>query len=261
MVKIKIGPSGLGPVNSAIETLRNYNQLGIKVCEIAFTYGVYIKDVDAIPIKKEAEKLGISLSIHAPYYVNLNSKEKKKVFMSKKRILDCCRIGHLLGVKNIVFHSGFYMGLSKEEAFVNIKNEIIDMQKTIKENKWDVRLCPEIMGKKNVFGSIDEIKRLVDECGCSFCIDFAHILARYGSFRFEEIKKAFLQKEWHCHFSGIEYSKDKGERNHKITTKDEWKNLFDNLKELDKDITIISESPNTVEDAVLGVGLVEKIKD
>lgn len=57
-----------------------------------------------------------------------------------------------------------------------------------------MELCPEIMGKVNVFGSIDEITDLVKDTGCGFCIDFAHVLARYGEHKFEDIKKAFPQK-------------------------------------------------------------------
>ena len=253
---IKIGSSWLGWIKKSIENLHFLNKNKIKACEIAFTYSIYIKKEDTKEIKKVAEKLGISLSVHAPYFINLNSKEKEKINASKKRILNCCEIGHLLGAKNIVIHSGFYSGMESEEAYQNIKEQIIDLQKTIKENKWDISLCPEIMGKKNVFGSIDEISRLARETDCLFCIDFAHILARYDSHKFNELKKAFPQKHWHCHFSGIEYSKEKGERNHKQTTKEEWAELLNELKMLNKDITIISETPSPVEDAVLGLSLV-----
>jgi deoxyribonuclease IV len=256
MAKLKIGPSGLGPVKDAIRNLNLFYENKIKACEIAFTYGVYIKKEEAKEIKNKAKELDISLSIHAPYYINLNSIDKQKIFMSKKRILNCCEIGHHLGAKNIIFHSGFYMGLDKEQTFQNIKKQIIELKETIKENNWDIKLCPEIMGKKNVFGSIDEIKRLVEETNCSFCIDFAHILARYNSHKFKEIIEAFPKKDWHTHFSGIEYSIEKGEKNHKMTTKEEWQNLLHNLKDLDKEITIISESPNPLEDSIMGISFI-----
>ena len=41
-MKIKFGPSGLGPVKDAINNLKRYHELGLKACEIAFTYGIYI---------------------------------------------------------------------------------------------------------------------------------------------------------------------------------------------------------------------------
>lgn len=259
MSKIKFGPAGLGPIKDAVSNLKEFHRLGLKSCEIAFTHGVYIKKKgDAITIGKVAKKLEISLSIHAPYYINLNSKDTEKIEASKKRILDCCEIAYYLGARRVIFHPGFYSNMKSEEASINIKKSIIEMMKTIKKNKWDIELCPEIMGKVNVFGSIDEIADLVKDTGCEFCIDFAHVLARYGKYKFEEIKKAFPQKKWHAHFSGIEYN-EKGEKNHKKTDVKEWENLLNFLKKLDKDIVIICESPDPVRDSVVGKNLFTKI--
>jgi len=128
------------------------------------------------------------------------------------------------------------------------------MLKVIRKNKWDVELCPETIGKINVFGSIDEVAGLVRDTGCSFCIDFAHVLARYGDYKFNEIKKAFPQKKWHLHFTGVEYG-EKGEKNHKITAIEDWKKLLKFLKGLDKEINLICESPDPVGDSVKGLKL------
>ena len=68
------------------------------------------------------------------------------------------------------------------------------------------------MGKINVFGSVEEISLLVKETDCSFCLDFAHILARDKKIDMKKIEKLFPEKEWHAHYSGIEYG-EKGERN------------------------------------------------
>lgn len=252
MTKLFFGPSSLGSYKESFSNLEYFRKQGLGACEIAFTYGVYLKEKEAIEIGKKARELKIKLSIHAPYYINLNSDDKKKVEASKKRILDCAKIGNFLGVKNIVFHAGFYGKKSKEETFENIKKEIIDLKKTIEKNKWEVVLCPETMGKINVFGSIEEISKLVEETGCGFCIDFAHILARYKEKEFTLIEKSFPQKEWHCHFSGIVYG-EKGEKHHRSTEKEEWISLFNFLKNFDKEITIINESPTHIEDSILGV--------
>jgi len=256
---IKFGPAGLGSVKEAISNLKEFHRLGLRACEIAFTYGAYIKNKnDALAIGKIAKELRIYLSIHAPYYINLNSKEIEKIEASKKRVLKCCEIANYLGAKRVVFHPGFYSNMKSEEAAINIKKNIIEMLNVIKENKWHVELCPEIMGKVNVFGSIDEIADLVKDTGCGFCIDFAHVLARYGKHKFEEVKKAFPQKEWHIHFSGIEYN-EKGERNHKKTSIEEWKELLKVLKKLDKEIVLICESPDPVNDSIVGKSLAQEL--
>jgi len=249
---IKFGVAGLGGVKQAVENIKIYSKLGIKACEIAFTYGVYIKNKEyALKIKKASEKYKVDLSVHAPYWINLNSKDQDKIKASKKRILKSAEVGSWLGVQNVVFHCGYYSKKDKEETFQNIKKEILDIQQIIKKNKWNVTLCPEIMGKKNVFGSINEISRLVKETSCGFCIDLAHVLARYGAYEIALLKKYFPEKRWHCHFSGIEYGK-LGEKHHKKTSINDIKNLLKILPK-NKKITIINESPCPIEDSVASI--------
>ena len=131
--------------------------------------------------------------------------------------------------------------------------------KIIKKEKWNVEICAETMGKINVFGSLEEISRLAKETGCGFCIDFAHVMARYGGERrFEDIAKLFPQKRWQCHFSGIIYG-DKGERKHKPTPKEEWEKLLKFLKGLDKEMVIVNESPLPLEDSLIGLKRWEKM--
>ena len=252
MSSIKFGPAGFGSVKDAVSNLETFHELGLDACEVAFTYGAYIKDKeDGLKIGKVAKKLGIFLSVHAPYYVNLNSKEDEKIEASKKRILKCCEVGSWLGAKRVVFHPGFYSGMESGEASLKIKEGIVEMMKVVEGNKWGVELCPEVMGKKNVFGSIDEIADLVKATGCGFCVDFAHVLARYGKYEFEKIKEAFKAKKWHVHFSGIIYG-EKGERNHKVTEVRDWESVLGFLKKLDKDVVIVCESPDAVGDSVVG---------
>lgn len=254
---IKFGPAGLGPVDGASKALEYFNKLGLRACEVAFTYQVYIKKYeDAKRIGKMAKELGIELSIHAPYYVNLNSEERAKREATKKRILDCCRVGELLGAKMVVFHPGYY-GKEKEKAYDTIKRGVLEIMEEIKKKGWKIEIAPEAMGKVNVFGSVEEISMLVKETGCSFCIDFAHVLARDKKVDYEKIKSLFPQKTWHVHFSGIIYG-DKGERSHRKTRAEEWKELLKNLPK-DKEIVIVNESPDMINDSVEGMKIYEKL--
>ena len=252
---IKFGPAGLGSVKEAVSNLEKMHKLGIKACEISFTYGPYIKEEDCGEIKKTAEKFEIQLSIHAPYWINLNSDDKKKLEMSKKRILASCKIGEALKAKYVVFHPGYYGKKTKEEAYANIRDSIKDIMQELKKRKYKIKIAVETMGKVNVFGSVEEIKKLVKDTKCDFCLDFAHLLARSnGKMSYKEIVKEFKEFEiWRCHFSGIVYG-DKGEKHHKVTPKEELKKL---LKELPKnyDITIINESPEPLEDSVKALNI------
>jgi deoxyribonuclease-4 len=107
------------------------------------------------------------------------------------------------------------------------------------------------MGKVNVFGSVEEISKLVKETNCEFCIDFAHVLARDKKVDYEKVKRFFPQKDWHVHFSGIVYG-EKGEKHHITTKKEEWSQLLKNLPK-EKNIRIINESPTMIEDSVEGL--------
>ncbi|MFH1801394.1 MAG: TIM barrel protein [archaeon] len=251
-MEIKFGPAGLGGVKEAVENLEEYHKLGLKACEIAFTYGIYIKNKeDALKIKKSAKKYDVELSIHAPYWINLNSDKKEIAEKSKKRILRCLEVGTWLDAEKIVFHPGYYGKSTKEQTYRKIKSEIEKLQKARREKNYTPKLAPETTGKTNVFGSAEEIAELVKDTGCGFCLDFAHILAREKELEWEKIKKLFPQKEWHCHFSGIEYGV-KGEKNHKRTEEKYWKWLFKNLPK-NKKIIIINESPSPVEDSAKGL--------
>ena len=255
---VKFGPAGLGGVKGAVENLKRYSELGLKACEIAFTYSIYIKKKeDAVKIGKAAKKYGIKLSAHAPYWINLNSDDKEKVKKSKERILRCCEVGTWLSAYRVVFHPGYYGKMEKVETYANIKKQILEMQAEMRERKYTPKLAPETTGRINVFGSVDEIYRLCEETGCEFCIDFAHILARYKLYNFKDVFKKFKKhKKFHLHFSGIEYG-EKGEKHHKQTSKKEWKKLISNLPK-DKEVVIINESPSPVEDSVLGARIYSK---
>ena len=258
---IRIGPAGIGGFNKIPKFLENYNKEGISAGEIPFTYQIWISNSQAKEIKLLAEKFNVKLSIHSPYYINLNSSEKEKIEESKKRILNCCERAHYLGAEYVIFHAGYY-GKNKDEAYEIIKKNILDMQDIIKKNRWDVKLTPEMMGKVNVFGTSDEILNLVRETKCHFCIDFAHLFARSnGTMSYNEMCKSLKEfKHIHAHFSGIEFGL-KGEKNHKKTSEKEIEKLGEAIKDNHiKDITIINESPDPINDSIKTIDIFKKLK-
>jgi len=87
---IKLGPAGIGGMKEVARVLEEYHKKGITVAEIPFTYKIWMTNKEAEEVGKIAKKFDIDLSIHAPYFINLNSAEKIKQEQSKKRILDCC---------------------------------------------------------------------------------------------------------------------------------------------------------------------------
>ncbi len=246
---LKLGVAGTGGIGY-INCLRKLSKLGLKAMEVEFTYGVKMTDVAARDIGRLAKSLEISLSVHAPYYINLASKEPEKVNASRKRILDSCAKAHYLGATHVVFHAGFYQGRDPDKIFKIIKAEVVELIKTIRRNKWKPRLAPETTGKRTQFGNIDELLRLRKETGCALCVDFAHLLARDGKIDYDEVfNKLKSMKHIHAHFSGIEFTA-KGERKHLLTKKKDILVLAKHILRRNLDITIINESPSPLKDAL-----------
>ena len=250
-MEISFGPAGTAGLGYE-EGLKHCKELGLRSMECEFTYGVRMTNEKAKKIGKLAKELGIKLSVHGPYYVNLASKDKEKLKASKKRILQSCERAHHMDASPVVFHAGYYQDRDKEVVYQIIKKNIQDIQKQIKKNNWKVKLAPETTGKQSQFGDLDELLRLRKEIKCEICIDFAHLYARnQGKVDFNKIlKKLKNLPHLHCHFSGIIFTQ-KGERSHKLLEKKFFIPLARAIKKhRPKSITIINESPDIFGDVI-----------
>jgi deoxyribonuclease IV len=258
-MKLLFGPASIGsPGDKGLEQLA---KLGVKTSEVAFGRGVYMKREMAERLGKLAKKLKISLSVHAPYYVNLATSDIEKKEASIQRILSACERGSLLGAKEIVFHPAYYMEKDAEDVYQIVRDEILKMQETIKENKWGVVLCPETTGKATQFGSLDECLRLIKDTGCGVCVDFAHLKARdIGKIDYDEVMKKIKNvKHLTCHFSGIVWG-PKGERKHELTKDGDLKELLGYLKKYKISTRIINESPDVLGDTLKTIKMWDKMK-
>jgi deoxyribonuclease-4 len=210
-----------------------------------------------------AEGLDISLSSHAPYYVNLCSKEKRKIANSKRHIIGAARATALAGGTITVFHPGFYQKRPPQEAYDAAKGALQEIEQALEQEGVKVRLGAETVGKRSAFGGLDENIRLSQELEMvEPCIDFAHLLARGDAvleveddylriFRRLEDELGDYVKRFHAHFSEIEFS-EKGERKHlPLGTKDTppFKPFIKVLAENGFSGTVICESPKIDIDA------------
>ena len=246
---IRVGPAGSGGLGN-FKGIEKVARMKLDCMEVEFTYGVRMSLADARQVGALAKAKGITLSVHAPYYINLASDELEKVLASKQRILDSCEKAVAFGAGRVVFHAGFYQNKTAEQTYALIKVAIVEIQQTILQNKWKVQLYPETTGKSSQFGALEELLRLRRETGCGICVDFAHLYARaQGKVDYAGILK-MLPKKIHAHFSGIEYG-PKGERKHLKTTPKFFKPLAEALLNSKRDITLICESPQPYKDAAM----------
>jgi len=246
---IKIGPAGSGGLGN-LKGIQKVARMKLDCMEVEFTYGVRMSMADARAVGALAKEKGVVLSVHAPYYINLASDEKEKVVASKKRILDSCERAAALGARNVVLHAGFYQKKTAAQTYRLIKKAMLEIQRKITQNRWQVKLCPEITGKPSQFGSLEELLKLMQDTGCGICVDFAHLYARQqGEIDYTQILKK-LPKSLHAHFSGIAYG-EKGERKHLKTTQEFFEPLAEALIKRNLNVTLINESPQPHKDAAM----------
>ena len=95
------------PSRDTASGIARVHELGLEAMEIEFVRGVRMGMAKAREVRGVAERLGIALSVHAPYYINLNSPDKDKLAASVQRILDSARVGYACGARDVVFHPGY----------------------------------------------------------------------------------------------------------------------------------------------------------
>lgn len=265
--RILLGPAG-SPAKSTLEGISSVKKLGLQAMEVEFVRGVKMSNELAKQVGEESRRLGIELSVHAPYFINLTSVEEKKIRESKQRILDSCERASFLALKkrelvNVVFHPAYYGNYTKEETYKIVKAEVLDMMKIIKRKKWRVQLAPETTGKISQFGTLDELMKMVKELRCSICIDPAHIYARNnGKIDYTEVLEKLEKlklRHIHFHFSNINYN-EKGEKSHLVLdSKPAFEPLAKEILERELNVTIISESPITWKDSLKMKKIFEKL--
>ncbi len=69
---------------------------------------VRVSDESCARIKAAGEQYDIALSVHAPYYINLNATEEMWQ-AGRERLLAAARCGYKAGATDIIFHPGSYM--------------------------------------------------------------------------------------------------------------------------------------------------------
>jgi deoxyribonuclease-4 len=209
-----------------IGTIRHLAKLELLAFEIGWVRSVRVSEKTCAAIKKTADELGMHLSVHAPYYINLNA-DKEEWPKGRKRLMDAAFYGNLAGATDIVFHPGSYFGQPPEDVLPLAIQRLQDCVDELRNQGNLVVLRPETMGKGALLGSLDDTLVLSKEIeGVEPCLDFAHLHARAGDGsinsyaewvevleRYEDYLGKQALTHLHCHLSGIEFG-PKGEKHH-----------------------------------------------
>lgn len=264
---LRFGPAGV-PRDmegaSHLEGLREVARRGLRAMELAFVHQVNIKEKDAPTVRAAAADLGVALSVHAPYYINLNSADGRKLAASKERILKAARIGALCGATHIIFHAGWRHDSDPEALYRQMRDHVAELARRVADEGLPVFLSPETTGKATQFGDLDELLRIAQDVpGVRICLDFAHLHARHGNANTEEEFDAILDtvqaelgvaalSEMHMHVSGIAYGAHGEVRHLKLEESDlDYRALMRVLARRRVGGRVICESPDNAADALL----------
>ena len=281
----KFGPAGNSEsfaaqgFKSSLQVPLYIEEMGLDAYEYQCGRGVNIGIEKATELGAKASEKGITLSLHAPYYISMSSVEEQKRDNSINYILSSARAVNAMGGNRIVVHAGSCGKITREYA---LELAVNTMKKAISaldsEGLRDIRICPETMGKINQLGNLSEVLTLceLDERLIP-CIDFGHLNARTmgGLANYEDFEKVFQKienrlgisrlKEFHSHFSKIEYTVG-GEKKHLTFDDSTFGPNFEPVIELivKKNCSpiIICESAGTqAEDALTMKNYYNKIKE
>ncbi len=239
--------------------------IGLQAFELGWVQSVRVSVETCALIRAAAEEQDVALSVHAPYYINLNANDEEWP-KSRQRLMDAAHYGNLAGATDIIFHPGSYFEQPPAEV---LKLAIPRLQGCVDELRVAgnmVTLRPETMGKSAMLGSLEDTVEMSKQIkGVLPCLDFAHLHARPGDGSVntyeewsavlalvgKELGDSALQK-LHIHLSGIEYG-PKGEKNHLPVAESDldMKALFRAMKDFQAGGRILCESPIMEEDALL----------
>lgn len=249
---------------STLTAIEHVRELGLDCLEVEFVKGIKMGRDTAAAIGERARRLDVRLSVHAPYYVNLNSEDRAKRLLSQERLLKSARLAAAMGARSVVFHAGFYGKESAIHTYAAIRSGLAEVMSVIRTERVPVTMRVETMGKRAQFGSFDEVLQLCrDVEGLQPCLDFSHIYAREGRVNsypeFERVLAKVAKKlgaaslrNLHIHVAGVEYNQT-GELKHLNLQEsdfryDEWLRA---LREAGAGGMVICESPNLEADAVM----------
>lgn len=262
-----------GTVGSPISTPRNPGgtvggieqtaRLRLGALELAWVQSVRVSEAKCAEIRATAERFRIALSVHAPYFINLNAGTGEWP-KGRNRLMQAAHYGNLAGATDIVFHPGSYFGKSPGEVMKTAVPRLEGCVQELRAAGNPVILRPETMGKSAMLGSLEDALELsVRIDGVLPCLDFAHLHARPGD------GSANTYSEWramldmverrlgaaalgtlHIHLSGIAYGL-KGEKHHlPLADADlRYRDLLRALRDAGASGRILCESPIMEKDA------------
>ena len=163
----KFGPAGTGDnfkalgFKTSLQVPQYLVNIGLEHFEYQCGRGVNIGIDKATELGSLAKEKGITLSLHAPYYISMSSVEEEKRLNSINYIMASARAVNAMGGDRIIVHTGSCGKISRGEALTLAKDTMALAQKALDdEGLSNIHICPETMGKVNQLGTLHEVLEL-----------------------------------------------------------------------------------------------------
>ena len=255
---IRIGPARMPSRESPESAVELLLERGYAACEIDFESGFWMDYPFAERLGVLAQENDIALSVHAPLFGFMGHLEASgRKFASAVGALDrSAGIVAASGAELVVFHPGFLLGRSREDALDAVVEQLATLRERLEAKNRGVPFGIEVMGRVRDLGSLDDVVDIAKRVGwVRPVLDFAHMHATSdGAFLDAAPFRDALGKAdavidagapFHIHFSDIAFA-NRNETKHlpygEGTLRAEP--LRDALAAFERPATVVSESPD-----------------
>jgi deoxyribonuclease-4 len=255
--KLHFGPARVPSRESPEAAIDALLERRLSACEIDFEGRFWMDYEFAEHFGELARANEIVLSVHAPIAGFMGHAERgKKLNMAVGMLDHSAGIAKAAGAEVVVFHPGFLLGRTREDAIDSVVEQLGELQERLAGKGRDVPFGIEVMGRVRELGSVEDVVEISRRLGwVRPVLDFAHMHATSdGAFLTVEPFAAALEAvdavlepgaPFHIHFSDIQFA-NRNETKHlsygEGTLRAEP--LRDALARFERPATVISESPD-----------------
>jgi deoxyribonuclease IV len=259
------GPARVPSRESPEAALEALLARGLSACEIDFEGRFWMDYPFAERFGELCRDADVALSLHAPIAGFMGHAERgRKLNMAIGMLDHSAGIAAAAGAEVVVFHPGFLLGRSREEALDSVCEQLAELRERLEGKGRAVPFGIEVMGRVRELGSLDDVVEISGRLGwVRPVVDFAHMHATSdGAFTDVDLFAEALGRvdavlehgaPFHVHFSDIQFA-NRNETKHlpygEGTLRAEP--LRDALARFERPATVISESPDEASTAAIG---------
>jgi deoxyribonuclease-4 len=264
--RIRLGPARFPARESPDDAVSLLLARGYEACEIDFESGFWMDYDFAGRLGEIARASDIALSVHAPLFGFMGHLEASgRKWSSAVGALDrSAGIAAACGAGPVVFHPGFLLGRSREDAIDSVVEQLATLRARLEQKQRAVPFGVEVMGRVRDLGSLDDVLDIASRVAwVRPVLDFAHLHATSGGAYLgpEPFTEALARTDevleedapFHIHFSDIAFA-NRNETKHLPYGEGTLRAapLRDALAGFDRSATVILETPDEISSQLIG---------